>query len=228
MLPLTATDLVFLIRCQGPQQPVVPCRKRWRRSRTEEARGSNPLTSTPNLAGQSVASLEPATLTAMLRPQAHVTVQPGRLSETRRLGLRPHTLTTRRGRRRLPTDGDPRRIPSSLSRSTIRSKRPLLNRPPTATTKSKLTRRWPSTACASRKRHGPSWADDARSWTRRRPRRPAIGRAPARPLPRSTTSFRSDTADTGRHGHRMASPDAGGWTLDTWTLRPPHRTPDTD
>ena len=33
-------------------------------SRTEEARGSNPLTSTPNLAGQSVASVERAALTA--------------------------------------------------------------------------------------------------------------------------------------------------------------------
>jgi hypothetical protein len=33
-------------------------------SRTEEARGSNPLTSTPNLAGQSVASLKRAALTA--------------------------------------------------------------------------------------------------------------------------------------------------------------------
>jgi hypothetical protein len=33
-------------------------------SRTEEARGSNPLTSTPNIAGQSVASLKSAALTA--------------------------------------------------------------------------------------------------------------------------------------------------------------------
>jgi hypothetical protein len=54
-------------------------------------------------------------------------VQPRRLSETRRPGPRPHTLTTQRGRRQLPTDGPSSRIPSSLSRSTMRSKRPLLN-----------------------------------------------------------------------------------------------------
>jgi hypothetical protein len=54
-------------------------------------------------------------------------VQPRRLSETRRPGPRPHTLTTQRGRRQLPADGPSSRIPSSLSRSTMRSKRPLLN-----------------------------------------------------------------------------------------------------
>jgi hypothetical protein len=58
-------------------------------------------------------------------------------------------------------------------------------------------------------------ADDARSWTRRAttptPAIPSV-RLPA-PPPRPTTSFRSDTTD------------AGGRTLDTWTLRRPHRTP---
>jgi hypothetical protein len=31
----------------GPQHTAIPCRNAWYRSRTEEARGSNPLTSTP-------------------------------------------------------------------------------------------------------------------------------------------------------------------------------------
>jgi hypothetical protein len=38
-LPISAAegrDLAFLIRCQGPQQPVVQCRKPRYRSRTEE------------------------------------------------------------------------------------------------------------------------------------------------------------------------------------------------
>src|SRR4029453_11031261 len=48
----------------GPQHHAVPCRNARYRSRTEEARGSNPLTSTPKPAGQSVASVEWAALTA--------------------------------------------------------------------------------------------------------------------------------------------------------------------
>jgi hypothetical protein len=48
----------------GPQHTTYPCRNARYRSRTEEARGSNPLTSTPNTAGQSVASVEPAALAA--------------------------------------------------------------------------------------------------------------------------------------------------------------------
>jgi hypothetical protein len=67
---------------------------------------------------------------------------------------------------------------------------------------------------ASRARLQPR-ADDAPSWTRRAttptPAIPAV-RLPA-PPPRPTTSFPSDTTD------------AGGRTLDTWTLRRPHRTP---
>jgi hypothetical protein len=57
-----AADLAFLTRLHGPQHDAVPCAKTRCRSRTEEARGSNPLTSTPNLAGQSVASVERAAL----------------------------------------------------------------------------------------------------------------------------------------------------------------------
>jgi hypothetical protein len=57
-----------------------------------------------------------------------------------------------------------------------------------------------------------------------RPRRPRA--IPAMRLPANTTpatSFPLDTADAATHGHR--TPDAGGRTVDTWTLRRPHRTP---
>jgi hypothetical protein len=46
-VPSTATDLAFLTRFPVPQHHAVPPEKAQRRSRTEEARGSNPLTSTP-------------------------------------------------------------------------------------------------------------------------------------------------------------------------------------
>jgi hypothetical protein len=44
-----AIDLGFLTRLPGPQPHAVPCEKVRYRSRTEEVRGSNPLTSTPPL-----------------------------------------------------------------------------------------------------------------------------------------------------------------------------------
>src|SRR5215218_7116524 len=59
-----AADLAFLTCLHGPQHDAVPCAKTRYRSRTEEARGSNPLTSTPKPAGQSVANVEPAALAA--------------------------------------------------------------------------------------------------------------------------------------------------------------------
>jgi hypothetical protein len=46
-------------------------------SRTEEARGSNPLTSTPKPAGQSVASVERAALTAVRGRAAAASVSRG-------------------------------------------------------------------------------------------------------------------------------------------------------
>jgi hypothetical protein len=71
-------------------------------ARTEEARGSNPLTSTPNLAGQSVASLERAALTAGRgrAAAARASRSPARKAlrdQATRLG--PLTMTTERGRR---------------------------------------------------------------------------------------------------------------------------------
>jgi hypothetical protein len=141
-------------------------------------------------------------------------------------------MTTQRGRRQLPTDGrssriQPLPVDHALEAATAEP-------PPTTTTTSKPTHRWPSTACASLERHGP---------TSRRRRAvvdtagdhpdPAIraARLPA-PLPRTTTipvghssrwKARTPDAHTGRR-----RPEAGGRTLDTWTLRHPYRTPDTD
>jgi hypothetical protein len=47
ILPSTATDLRFSRVFPDPQHSAVPCEKARYRSRTEEAKGSNPLTSTP-------------------------------------------------------------------------------------------------------------------------------------------------------------------------------------
>jgi hypothetical protein len=81
-----------------PQHHAVPCRNARYRSRTEEARGSNPLTPTPQhaqvRASPASSRRRSPHVAAALRPQAHVTVQPGSLSETRRLGPKPPTLTT--------------------------------------------------------------------------------------------------------------------------------------
>jgi hypothetical protein len=76
----------------------------------------------------------------------------------------------------------------------------------------------PAPASSARLRLGQT---TSRSWTQRAttptPAIPAV-RRPA-PPPRCMTSLRPDTADAGTHGHR---------TPDTWTLRRPHRTLDTD
>jgi hypothetical protein len=155
------------------------------------------------------------------RPQAHVTVQPGRLSETRRLGPRPHTLTTERGRRRLPTDGRSSRIhPASPGRPCGRS-----GHCSTTAHDEDQVEADPPLA-----QHGLRQPQAPRSTPSRRAVVDTPGDHAARPsqlhdcLPHchAPRAFRSDTADAGRHGHRTATPDAGGRTLDTWTLR--HRT----
>ena len=57
-----------------------------------------------------------------------------------------------------------------------------------------------------------------------RPRRPRPSQpCGCRPTPRPRPHSALDTADAATHGHR--TPDAGGRTVDTWTLRRPHRTP---
>ena len=73
--------------------------------RTEEARGSNPLTSTPNTAGQSVASVERAALTACCgrATAASVSRSPARKARSNQ-ATRPwtFTVTTERGHRLQP------------------------------------------------------------------------------------------------------------------------------
>jgi hypothetical protein len=148
-------------------------------------------------------------------------------------GLGPsRTMTTQRGHRQLPTDG--RSSPASpLSRSATGSTGPTAQPPPhdddqvEADPAAGPARPVP----ASRARLQPR-ADDAPSWTRRAttptPAIPAV-RLPA-PPPRPTTSFPSDTTDTGgrtlapgrsdaRTGHRSL----GQALRDTGR---PHRTPD--
>jgi len=191
-------------------------------TRTEEARGSNPLTSIPkprrSERRQPQAGDARCHVAAAPRPQAHVTVQPGRLSETRRLGPRPHTDHTAWSppaadrRAILAHPVQPLPVDHAVEAATAQP-------PPTTTTKSKLTRRWPSAACASLKRHGPPRAD-VPLWTRR-------ATTPPDSLPHchAPRPFRLDTADAGRHGHRTATPDAGGRTPGRSDTRTGHRTP---
>ena len=89
---------------------------------------------------------------AAARPQAQVKCSREGLPETRRLGPRPDTLTTQRGRRQLPTDGDPPRIQPlpvdhAVEAATVQHR-------PRQRPRSKPTLRWPSTACASLGRQG--------------------------------------------------------------------------
>jgi hypothetical protein len=129
-------------------------------------------------------------------------------------------MTTQRGRRQLPTEGDPRA--SRLSRSATRSKRPLPTTP-TTMTKSKPTLRWPGTACASLERQAPTSAgrcavvdtagDHAAPGHPSRTAacltatlRPHFGRT-QRMLEGTEHRHRTPTPDT---GHRR--PEAGHWT----------------
>jgi hypothetical protein len=130
-------------------------------------------------------------------------------------------MTTQRGRRQLPTDGDPPRIQPlpvdhAVEAATVQHR-------PRQRPRSKPTLRWPSTACASLGRQVYLGGDDVPSWTRRATTPPTIPapRLPA-PLPRCTTSFRPDTADAGTHRHRTHTgrrrPDTGH--LDAQTPAP--------
>jgi hypothetical protein len=111
--------------------------------------------------------------------------------------------------------------------------------PPTTTTKSNSTLRWPSTACASLSARLQPRADDAPSWTwRATTPTPAIPTVRlAAPPPHPATSFPSDTADAGTHGRR--GPDTGHLDAQTpasdtghmdrhpWDIGRSHRTRDT-
>jgi hypothetical protein len=78
----------------------------------------------------------------------------------------------------------------------------------------------PARAYASFERQAPPWADDEpvvdTAGNHTDPGHPS--RAAACPPPRSTTSFRSDTADAGTHGQRTPAPDTGHRSRGHWTL----------
>jgi hypothetical protein len=161
-------------------------------------------------------------------------------------------MTTERSRDlaalpRSPSNRRSSRAPGLLGRHEVdpASAQPL----PAATATSKLTPPLAQYPSASLDRQVPTQAVESRWWTLRATPSPAIAavRLPAPPPP-STTS-RSDTVDTGAHGHRTPTPGCrtGGHpdalrrphrTLDSgretgtrgrWTLTPDsgHRTPDT-
>jgi hypothetical protein len=213
-----AADLAFLTRLHGPQHDAVPCTKPRYRSRTEEARGSNPLTSTPKPAGQGVASFESAALTACCGRAAAATSSHSaaqRLSEANRPRPRPHTMTTQRGHHQLPPDGR-----SSCASSLSRSAWPVANHRPRRRPSPKSTLRWPSTACASFERQAPT------SGRRRAVMNMAGDHADpghpkpygCRPPPHPATSLPV--------GHRDAqTPDAGHWTPGRSDARTGHRSP---
>ena len=95
----------FLTEVHGPQHPGIPVRYSPCRSRTEEARGSNPLTSTPETTGQSVVSFERAALTARCGRTAAASASPspaGKALSDTRLGPGPPMMTTEGGRRFQP------------------------------------------------------------------------------------------------------------------------------
>jgi hypothetical protein len=199
-------------------------------ARTEEARGSNPLTSTPNLAGQSVASVKQAALTAGRGRSAAASASrsPARKAHSdQRLGPGPHTMTTERSRHLAThpgssTNGRSSRA-SGLSWSATRSTLPV----PITSHDDGRVQADASTGPARPAPASIAWFRlgqmTSRSWTRRAttptPAIPAIRPAPPPP---STTSLQADTADAGTHGHRTPTLDTG--PPDTWTLRRPHQT----
>jgi hypothetical protein len=194
-----AADLAFLTRSHGPQHPGVPWGKAQRRSRTEEARGSNPLTSTPISAGQSVASVERAALTA---PCGRATAASGSRSPAGKAlrdqptRLWPPTMTTQRSRRLHPE---------------LRIRRPARQ----ARLEATLARA-----------DGQLFADTARRpdqdpSDRVLPAAPTPSTKSPVQTPR-TQDARTPTPDTGRPGPGHRTADA--WTPHTRTV---HRTPDT-
>jgi hypothetical protein len=209
----------------GPQYHTVPCRNVRYRSRTEEARGSNPLTSTPKPCRSERRQPQAGDAHCMLRPRCgrNLTSQCSR-EGSQRQATRPKASHHDHPAWSPPPAG--RRAilrASSLFRSTTRSKRPLPHHRP--------RRSRPSTgparpAPASSARLQPR-ADDAPSWTRR-----ATMPTPGHPS-RTTacpTATLHDLIPVGHSGRWKARtpdvhPGRRGRTLDTWTLRHPHRTP---
>jgi hypothetical protein len=183
-----------------------------------------PLTSTPNLAGQSVASVEPATLTACCGRAAAARSShssAGKPSSDQAARLLGPTLTTQRGRRQLPTDGRCSRA-SSLSGSATGQPGPIANHFPRRRPSPSRPSAWPSTACASFESQAPTSGrrravvDTAGDHAGPRPSsHAAAGPRPAR------DHFPLDTADVATHGHRTL--EAGQWTPGRSDARTGHR-----
>jgi hypothetical protein len=193
-------------------------------SRTEEARGSNPLTSTPKnmqvRAPLALSGRRSRHVPAVLRPQAQVTVQPGGLSETRGDSVLGRTMTTQRGHRQLLTDG--RSSPASrLSRSATRSTWPTANHRPRRPSRSRPAsgpaRPVPASRAASTSGRRRAVVDTAGRPRRPRPSQPC-GCRPHRHAPRPHSRRTQRTPDTG-HLAQTPAPDTGH-------LDRPRRTPD--
>jgi hypothetical protein len=161
----------------------------------------------PNIPGQSVASLRRAALAACCGRTTAASASRSPAGEglsDRPPHRRPDTMTTERSHYLAahpgsPPTGNPRAHPASSAAT--RSTWPLPNHLPRRR-KSKPTPRLAPQSCASLDRQIPTRADD----------KPVVDTAgdyadsghPAmrlRALPPSTTSLRSDTTDTGTHGH---------------------------
>jgi hypothetical protein len=173
-------------------------------TRTEEARGSNPLTSTPKYPGQSVASFKRAALCTCRGRTAAASLSQSaaqRLSEASRPSPRPHTMTTQRGHRHLQLRmGEPRTHPAFRSvwpsATTSHDDDQVHVDPALAQHGLRQLRAPGSNLGQTTRRHGHRW----------RPRRPGHP-SRAAPQPHPATSYPSDTADAGTHGRRR--PDTG-------------------
>jgi hypothetical protein len=162
------------------------------------------------------------------RPHAQVAVQPRRLAATRRLGPRPHTMTTQ-GSRCLaahpgsPPTGDPPAHPANPGRPRARpSHDPTTAHDGQVQADPSTGPARPAPASTARLRPGPTtnwpWTPQATTPT------PAI---PAMRLPAhrhlSTTS-RPDTVDAETHGHRTPTLDTGHRTSGRPDTHTGHRT----
>jgi hypothetical protein len=154
--PARAADLAFLTRLHSSVWRGVPCPRSQCRSRTEEVRGSNPLTSTPNLAGQSVASLKRATLAACCGRAAAANSSRSPAEKAlrhRTTRFQASTMTAESSRTLTPTDADPPAHPAPAWSP--------CGRPDYFSTtshddgQSKSTPRWSSTASAGFERELP-------------------------------------------------------------------------
>jgi hypothetical protein len=196
-------------------------------ARTEEARGSNPLTSTPNTAGQSVASAERATLTACsgraaAASSSHCAAQ--RLSEASRPSPRPHTMNHAAWSPPATSTGDPRVHSASPGRPPGRPGPLLTTSHDDDQVQSRPSAGPARPAPASNARLQPR-ADDAPSWTRR-----ATTPTPGHPSHAAAGLHHAHDLiiPVGHSGRRNPrTPDAGRWRPDSGHLDAQTPAPDT-